>query len=63
MNRWKIAAIPTKFNIHERDTDVAGVYFFTAESKDEALDKFHKSVPIKVLDDFEIDIELDYRNK
>ena len=49
-------------NLHQLDRTVAGVYYrevsesLTDEQKiDEALDSFHGAVPIKVLDDFDID--------
>ena len=34
-------------------------YFYTARSEEEALDIFHRTVPIKMLEDFEIDVEVD----
>ncbi len=45
--------------LHDLDVDVAGRYRITAISEDDALDQFHSTVPIKVLDDFEISVELD----
>jgi len=46
-------------DLHELDKDVAGIYRIDADSEDAALDEFHSTIPIKVLDDFEIDVELD----
>ena len=34
-----------------------GVYYFGAESKDAALDDFHRTLPIACLDDFRVEIE------
>ena len=41
-------------DLHELDQDVAGVYRFNGIDEEDALDQFHGSIPIKVLDDFEI---------
>lgn len=40
--------------VHELDEDVEGTYPYTAISEDDALDQFHSTVPIKMLEDFEI---------
>ena len=57
----KIAVVPlcALDKLHDSDKDVPGVYFSIANSVDDALDAFHSTVPIKVLDDFEIDAEED----
>jgi hypothetical protein len=44
--------------VHELDERVEGEYPLCAISEDDALDQFHNTVPIKVLDDFEITAEL-----
>jgi len=44
-------------NVHDLDKDVEGDYPFIATSEEDALDQFHNTVPIKVLDDFEISAE------
>ena len=41
---------------NELDNDVVGSYRFTTISEEAALDEFHSTVPIKVLDDFEISV-------
>ena len=46
-------------SLHELDEDVPGNYFYDAINSEDALDQFHLSVPIKVLEDFEIDVEED----
>jgi len=59
--RYKVTA--TKMvafgRVHELDEDVPGNYFYDAINSEDALDQFHLSVPIKVLEDFEIDVEED----
>ena len=59
--RYKVTA--TKMvafgRLHELDEDVPGNYFYDAINSEDALDQFHLSVPIKVLEDFEIDVEED----
>ena len=40
--------------LHPLDADVAGEYHYSASDADAALDEFHSTVPIKVLDDFDI---------
>jgi len=44
--------------LHELDGKVDGKYLYCAINEEDALDQFHSSVPIKVLDDFEITVEL-----
>lgn len=58
-HKYKVAAVPVTDLLHSLDCDVAGVYFFDAVGSEEALDQFHGTVPIKVLEDFEIDVEID----
>ena len=41
----------------DREENPSGVYFQTAENKDDALDDFHFTVAISCLDHFKIDIE------
>ena len=43
--------------VHELDERVEGEYPIIATSEDDALDQFHSTVPIKVLEDFEITVE------
>ena len=59
--RYKVAAIKmvTFGGVHELDESVEGCYFYDAINEEDALDQFHLSVPIKVLEDFEIDVEED----
>jgi hypothetical protein len=40
--------------LHELDEDAEGDYVYAAISEEDALDQFHFTVPIKVLEDFEI---------
>ncbi len=40
--------------LHDLDRDAEGDYVYTAISEEDALDQFHFTVPIKVLEDFEI---------
>ncbi|MCK5089493.1 MAG: hypothetical protein KAQ88_05885 [Hyphomicrobiaceae bacterium] len=40
--------------VHDLDRDAEGDYTFTAINEEDALDQFHLTVPIKVLEDFEI---------
>ena len=40
-------------HLHELDHEVEGEYHFSATSRGNALDQFHDTVPVKVLDDFE----------
>lgn len=44
--------------VHELDERVEGDYPICAIDEDDALDQFHSTVPIKVLEDFEITAEL-----
>ena len=41
----------------DRNTNPSGTHKITAASEDEALDDFHLTVPIAVLEDFEITVE------
>ena len=59
MRRFKVSAVPLTDELNSLDWDVPGVYFFDAVGSEEALDQFHGTVAIKVLDDFEIDVEID----
>ena len=59
MKEFKVivkALLPNN-ELHEYDKDVAGEYSYKVLSKDEALDIFHSTIPIKVLDDFEITVK------
>lgn len=40
-------------HLHELDEEVEGEYTFAAISHDDALDQFHRTVPVKMLEDFE----------
>lgn len=44
-------------NVHELDEDVEGDYPFIDTNEEGALNQFHLTVPIKVLEDFEITVE------
>ena len=59
--RYKVAAIKVVAfgRVHELDESVEGCYFYDAINEEDALDQFHDTIPIKVLEDFEIDVELD----
>ncbi len=41
-------------HVHDLDKDVEGDYPFIATSEEDALDQFHSTIPIKVLEDFDI---------
>jgi len=45
-------------DLHELDQDVAGIYTHHNRNEEEALDQFHCTTPIKVLDDFHIEVKL-----
>jgi hypothetical protein len=59
--RYKVAAIKMVAfgRVHELDESVEGCYFYDAINEEDALDQFHLDVPIKVLEDFEFDVEED----
>jgi len=44
-------------NVHDLDRDVEGDYPFIATSEEDALDQFHDTIPIKMLEDFDITVE------
>ena len=44
-------------NVHALDEDVEGDYPFIAISEEDALDQFHSTIPIKMLEDFDITVE------
>ena len=44
-------------NVHDLDEDVEGDYPFIATSEEDALDQFHSTIPIKMLEDFDITVE------
>jgi len=44
-------------DLHELDQEVSGIYTHHEDSKDAALDRFHNTTPIKVLEDFDILVE------
>ncbi len=64
----RVTAIPVEgADLHELDRDVAGSYCYEVDHAaddtafdlgEAALDRFHSSVAIKVLDDFDIDTEI-----
>lgn len=43
--------------VHELDEHIEGEYPFCAIDEEDALDQFHLTVPVKVLEDFEITAE------
>jgi hypothetical protein len=49
-----VTARPLTDRIHWDDGQVRGTYKYYAKTEDEALDKFHEEIPVKVLEDFEI---------
>jgi len=59
--RYKVAAVKMVAfgRVHQLDESVEGCYFYDAIDEEDALDQFHSSVPIKVLEDFDIDVEED----
>jgi hypothetical protein len=59
--RYKVAAIKMVAfgRVHKLDESVEGCYFYDAINEEDALDQFHLDVPIKVLEDFEFDVEED----
>ena len=59
--RWKVTVIQATGDeqLHSEDVNVAGEYLITAGDKGGALDLFHLTVPIKVLDCFHIEVEPD----
>jgi len=54
---WIVKARPTgeEWDQHDEDFDVEGDYTFTATSEGDALNQFHNTVPVKVLEDFEFE--------
>ena len=62
MEHWytiTVTAIRSITELHQLDMHVNGEYKAIGESASQALDLFHSSVPIKVLEDFNITIEQD----
>lgn len=47
-----------KRTLHTEDWEAKpwGSYIVHANDEEEALDKFHENIPIKVLDDFDIEV-------
>jgi hypothetical protein len=54
----KITVTPTTTQLHDYDEKVAGTYLYPGNDTEAALDIFHSTVPIKVLDDFDIAAEV-----
>jgi hypothetical protein len=52
-----VSQLTDQLSTEDRDQSPTGVYFFSGESKEIALDDFHMCIPIKVLDDFHIGIQ------
>jgi hypothetical protein len=48
-------AVVEEWDLHDLDDGVAGNYRFTATGEGDALDQFHSTVPVKVLEDFEFE--------
>jgi hypothetical protein len=44
--------------VHDLDRDVEGDYPFCGTDEEDILDQFHLSIPIKMLEDFEISVVL-----
>ncbi len=44
-------------HVHELDEHIEGEYPFCALDEEDALDQFHSTVPVKVLEDFDISVE------
>jgi len=61
MKQYKIIVkqIAEYADLHPADKadNPSGEHFFPANTKEEALDQFHDTVPIKVLEDFEITVD------
>lgn len=55
--RIKVRKLIAFGRVHELDEHVDGEYPICARSSEAALDEFHSTVPIKVLDDFVITVE------
>lgn len=60
MTTIRITVIPRDpgTELHELDDNVAGEYCYEIDPEEVALDRFHSTVPIKVLDDFIIETEV-----
>ena len=57
MKRWIITVKPLVKEIHSMDFEVEGSYIRHAPTEEQVLDWFHSTVPIKVLEDFDISVE------
>lgn len=51
-----VTALCSIDELHELDRTVPGKYWFCGRGKEDTLDIFHRTIPIKVLDDFDITI-------
>jgi len=51
-----VTAKPISERIHHQDGNVEGRYIYWTVTDDEALDAFHESEPVKVLEDFEFTV-------
>jgi hypothetical protein len=54
-----VAKVVAFGHLHGLDRDAEGDYSFCAINEEDALDQFHLTVPIKMLEDFDITAELD----
>jgi hypothetical protein len=54
---WLIKIESQVRTIHPLDKNVPGLYIRHGMTKQAVLDDFHATVPIKVLDDFDISVE------
>lgn len=51
-----VTARPISDRIHREDGNVAGRYKYWTKTDDEALDAFHSTEPVKMLEDFEFTV-------
>lgn len=56
MKRFRVTVEAVSSTLHGLDIEVAGSYWFTCNTEQMALDHFHATVPIKMLEDFEIEV-------
>lgn len=53
-----VVARPIDSMIHHADGNVAGRYTYWAETDEAALDQFHETVPVKMLEDWDFTVEV-----
>jgi hypothetical protein len=57
MKQWIITVKSLTKNHHFYDKEIAGKYFFHETNERTALDRFHETISIKVLENFDISIK------